>query len=188
MDISSSMVDVYNQRASDQGLTLSEMKAVQGDLLATPQSKEIDKPELWNFDLAAVGLAFHHFEDEVLAAERLVERVKKGTGKVLIIDFLPHEHIHGHSHDHGHHSQHEHDRSHDAREDQKMFEIPKELADNSAHTVKHMGFSEARMKEIFEGAGCVDVKVDILGTGVSVGLDGSRLDRTVFLCLATRKQ
>jgi ubiquinone/menaquinone biosynthesis C-methylase UbiE len=188
MDISLGMVNVYNHRASDQGLSPSEMKAIQGDLFATPESEEIDKPELWDFDLVAVGLAFHHFDDEVLAAKRLVKRVKKGTGKVLIIDFLPHEHIGGRGHSHGHHHQHGRDHSQETRESKKTFVIPKEHAEKAAHTVKYMGFSEERMKEIFEDAGCVDVKIDILGTGITTGLDGSKLDRTVFLCVATRKE
>lgn len=47
-------------------------------------------PEFSNFDLAAVGLGFHHFDNPQLGAERLVARLKPG-GVLLIIDFLLHD-------------------------------------------------------------------------------------------------
>lgn len=46
-------------------------------------------PEFFNFDVAGVGLGFHHFEDTTLAATRLTQRLKTG-GTLFILDFLPH--------------------------------------------------------------------------------------------------
>ena len=65
---------------------------------------ELSTEESYNFNLAAICLGFHHFEDTVLSASRMVERLKPGKGVLLIVDFLPHEKM---GHGHGHH-QHQH--------------------------------------------------------------------------------
>lgn len=93
IDLSQGMVDEYNGTASNQGLSPQEMHAVVGNLI---DSKNLDPEELrgeefWNFDIAAVGLGFHHFDDPALAANMLGQRLKKG-GVLMIVDFLPHDH------------------------------------------------------------------------------------------------
>jgi SAM-dependent methyltransferase len=90
------MVEEYNSSASNQGLSASEMRAFVGDLLSPIPSPSLSPPEFHNFDNAAVGLGFHHFTDPRLAAARLAQRLKKG-GVLFIVDFLPHEHVHGHA-------------------------------------------------------------------------------------------
>ncbi|KAK4248721.1 methyltransferase [Corynascus novoguineensis] len=87
-----SRVAAYNARAENQGLSPSEMYAYQGNLCAPddPNPPALASPEFSNFDIAAVGLGFHHFDDPALAARRLAERLKTG-GVLLILDFLPHE-------------------------------------------------------------------------------------------------
>ena len=74
------------------------MHAYVGDLTAEdkPAPAELTAPEFYDFDIAAVGLGFHHFDNPELAAKRLAERLKPG-GVLLILDFLPHgemEHSH----------------------------------------------------------------------------------------------
>ncbi|KAI9748371.1 MAG: hypothetical protein M1815_003309 [Lichina confinis] len=83
------MVDAYNDRASKQGLFPAEMSATVGDLLSLvePAPPLLD-PEYFDFDLAVVGLGMHHFEDPQLAVKRLVERIRLGSGTLLVIDFL----------------------------------------------------------------------------------------------------
>lgn len=94
IDISVNMVHEYNTRAQNQGLYPSEMSAVVGDLLdPSGASPSICEPDLFQFDLAVVGFSLHHFANPELAVMRLLERLKAGTGVLLIIDFLPHEHI-----------------------------------------------------------------------------------------------
>lgn len=95
------MVREYNARAVNQGLLPSEMFAYAGDLLdpSGQPSETICGPDLFNFDLAVVGLGLHHFDDPQLAVNRLLERLKDGTGVLLIVDFLPHEHVPGEGHD-----------------------------------------------------------------------------------------
>ena len=94
IDLSTGMVDAYNANASRLNLpSTKKMSAIQGDLLSSPPSPSITGPEFYNFDLAAVGMGFHHFSDPLLAAKRLVERLKPGTGVLLITDFLAYEQV-----------------------------------------------------------------------------------------------
>ena len=106
---------------SYQGLTSDEMRAVQGNLLSATPSPSLADPDLSGFDIAVVGLGFHHFDDPSLAARRLAERLKPG-GVLLILDFLPHAHGDANAHP-------------------------------AVHTVRHAGFSEEAVREMYEGAG-----------------------------------
>lgn len=67
------------------------MYAYQGNLLDPndPDPREFSGFDFHLFDIAVVGLGFHHFDDPALAAQRLVERLRPG-GVLLILDFLPH--------------------------------------------------------------------------------------------------
>ncbi len=98
------------------------MFAYQGNLCipSEPSPPALAGPEFHDFDIAAVGLGFHHFDNPDLAATRLVQRLKPG-GLLFIIDFLPHQ-------------------------------VP-QTGHAAAHTVTHHGFSEARVKALFETAG-----------------------------------
>lgn len=95
IDISENMVAAYNSRAENQGLAENEMHAYQGNLTLPddPSPSAFTSPNFFNFDIAAVGLGFHHFDDPTLAARRLVERLSPG-GVLLVLDFLPHEKMH----------------------------------------------------------------------------------------------
>lgn len=112
----------------------------------------------FGFDLAVVGLGFHHFDDPDLAARRLVARLRPG-GVLMIIDFLPHAphgsgspggHIHGHHHHHHHHDDSSQAHSHDGHSD--VF-ADEDVAEKALKTVTHHGFSEERIREVFVGAG-----------------------------------
>ncbi|KAK4125120.1 S-adenosyl-L-methionine-dependent methyltransferase [Parathielavia appendiculata] len=91
IDLSENMVATYNTRAENQGLAASEMHAYQGNLCVPddPNPAAFASPEFFNFDVAAVGLGFHHFDDPSLAARRLAERLNTG-GVLMIVDFMPH--------------------------------------------------------------------------------------------------
>ncbi|KAL2269388.1 hypothetical protein VTJ83DRAFT_1572 [Remersonia thermophila] len=91
IDLSESMVATYNRQAENQGLEPSMMRAYQGNL-CDPQDEDpaaFASPEFTEFDVAAVGLGFHHFDDPALAARRLAARLRPG-GVLVILDFLPH--------------------------------------------------------------------------------------------------
>ncbi|KAL2255619.1 hypothetical protein VTK26DRAFT_3000 [Humicola hyalothermophila] len=91
VDLSENMVVAYNARAENQGLSPSEMRAYQGNLCSTddPSPAAFADPKFFGFDVAVVGLGFHHFEDPALAARRLAERLRVG-GVLVVLDFLPH--------------------------------------------------------------------------------------------------
>ena len=92
IDLSENMVKAYNTRFhSKEGDEPINALAVVGDLLVVddPSPATLSDSRFFNFDLLAVGLGFHHFENLELATERLVERLKPG-GVFLIVDFLPH--------------------------------------------------------------------------------------------------
>ncbi|KAK3337499.1 methyltransferase-like protein [Cercophora scortea] len=92
IDLSENMAAAYNSRAENQGLAKEEMHAYQGNLCGPddPSPAAFSSADFFNFDVAAVGLGFHHFDDPALAAKRLVERLKPG-GVLVILDFLTHE-------------------------------------------------------------------------------------------------
>ncbi|OHF03324.1 methyltransferase domain-containing protein [Colletotrichum orchidophilum] len=150
IDISENMVAAYNTRAENQGLSIDEMHAYQGNLtdpsdpsptaFADEDGDGGNGGRFRDFDVAGVGLGFHHFVDPELSARRLVERLRPG-GVFLILDFLPHGEI--------------------------------DTALPAAQTVMHHGFSEERMRFIFEQAGAgKDFAMEELGRGVVFGGHG----------------
>ncbi|KAJ4132726.1 hypothetical protein NW754_015542 [Fusarium falciforme] len=89
IDLSKDMVGVYNAQAQSQGLS---RQAYQGNLAdpADPSAPGFSDAKFFNFDIAGVGLGFHHIDKPDLAAKRLAERLKSG-GVLFIIDFVAHE-------------------------------------------------------------------------------------------------
>ena len=127
------MVAEYNRRMSD--AELSQFHAVVGDLCSNDGvSPDLQDGSLYSFDIAAIGLGFHHFEHLQLSIDRLVERLKPG-GVLFIVDLL--------------------DRSGDAAigEQGQRDDFVKEAARTVPH--KH-GFSREGMQGMFEAAGCRD--------------------------------
>lgn len=121
VDLTPNMVAAYTARAQVEGKG-DKMRAVTANLCKPEEesSEAMSGPEFFDFDVAVVGLGFHHFDDPELAAKRLAGRLKPG-GILLILDFLNYEaDTHPDSHKHG---------------------------------VAHHGFSERRIKAIFEQAG-----------------------------------
>lgn len=130
------------------------MHAYPGNLLdpSAPSPASLSSPHFHAFDLAAVGLGFHHFADPDLAARQLAARLRPG-GVLFIVDFLPH----GHAHD-----------------------------DGTGHAgVAHHGFSEERVRGIFEGAGVGrGFGMEGMGGAVvfhNVGGEGREMRREVFI-------
>jgi SAM-dependent methyltransferase len=164
IDLSENMVAAYNQRFnsnsnSNPSSTVADSAdapderppqahAVVGNLLAAEDEEpnaptHLSGPEYHDFDLVVVGLGFHHFADVRLAAKRLTARLKPG-GVFLILDFVTHAAI-----------QHDHDAHRDLKD--------------AAHTVKHHGFSEADLRDIFTdaaGAGLEDFAIVRMGEEV----------------------
>lgn len=165
------MVDVYNTRMRELSLTPQRASAVVGNLLDPENpSPPTTSSEDSGFDIAAVGMGFHHFEDTALCLRRLAERLRPG-GVVLIID-LVHDHSRGrgHGHDHGHDHPHGEGRK-DGEED--AFAAMR-------HTIKHDGFDEAGMRQLFEDAGLTDFGMQALEQPCIMVMGGKEMQRTAF--------
>ncbi|KAK3109289.1 hypothetical protein LTR53_017613, partial [Teratosphaeriaceae sp. CCFEE 6253] len=138
VDISENMVDLYNEAARSSGLEPERANAVVGNLLAETIPEQLSGPDYEQFDVAVIGLGFHHFEDPALAIKRLTERLKPATGVLVIIDFLPfkseaqQEPKEGEHHPHG------------------------AGAPDMTHTIKHNGFTRSRMEKLYEQGGLED--------------------------------
>ena len=194
------MVKEFNTRAKSQGLSSDDMFAIQGNLLVkdddygnlNPTLKEAD---WFDFDAAFVNAGYHHFEDPDLAAKRLIERVKPGSGVIVVVDFLEHggwrplhkagsggeSHAkpgHGHLTSHGHHGYH-----HQGHAD--TF-TGKENRDDSHSTIAHHGFSVETITACFESAGCIDVGVQVFDDPVKFGEGEQQMDCKVFIAKGTR--
>ncbi|KAL2289407.1 hypothetical protein FJTKL_02395 [Diaporthe vaccinii] len=190
IDLSEKMVDMYNARARNQGLSEDEMVAFQGNL-CVPGDQDpgaFRDGKFFGFDLAVVGLGFHHFDDPDLAAKRLAARLKQG-GVLMIIDFLPHApHGSGASGGHDHHHDHHHHHSHDSHAHSHGKEgTDMEIAadEKALRTVTHHGFSEERIREIFIGAGAgKDFALDDMG---QVKFGEKHGKRTLFMARGTKE-
>ncbi|RGP80943.1 2-heptaprenyl- -naphthoquinone [Fusarium longipes] len=89
IDLSQDMVNVYNAQAQNQG---SSRQAFQGNL-ADPTDVSpaaFTGAKFFDFDVAGVGLGFHHFDKPDLASRRLAERLRSG-GVLFVIDFVAHK-------------------------------------------------------------------------------------------------
>ncbi|KAL9577532.1 MAG: hypothetical protein Q9212_006305, partial [Teloschistes hypoglaucus] len=135
IDIAPGMVEEYNSRISLMNPT-PDFHAQVGDLCSTEGvSEDLQAKELFNFDIAAIGLGFHHFEHLQLSIDRLVERLKSG-GVLFIVDLLEKKGdsaIGEHNVDHGHGD---------------------DFAKEAARTVPHKhGFTREGMEAMFNAAG-----------------------------------
>lgn len=198
------MVTSYNTRAQSLNLA-STTSAVHGDLFdkANPTPAEFSSQEWYNFDLAAVGFAFHHFEDVVLAASRLRERLRPG-GVLVFNDFLEGGdcladeegrmvegsegnhvgHSHGHGHGHGHGEKHAH-----AQEEAKQ----QDNNDTSDEMVKKMKdsivvpyFTIDGVKQFLSKAGFVDIDVKVMPEKVYMGFNDKKFYRTILFARGRR--
>jgi SAM-dependent methyltransferase len=166
VDVSDGMVEKYNETARESGMSEAQAYAVVGDLIGEQVPEYLLGEEFKNFDVAAIGLGFHHFDDPLRCLQRLKERLIVG-GQLIIIDFLPfnkgqfgHGHGHGHSHEH------------------KQVDM--------GHTIKHSGFTKEEMERLYKEAGLVDFGMDILEEPAIMELDSGTQERTIFIAKGKR--
>lgn len=153
IDISSAMVQLYNDAAAKNGLGPQRMRAVEADILSADPSAAVAAagPEFSGFNLAVISMALHHIADAEGAIRALADRVVPG-GAVLVIDWLEHPQSH-----------HQH----------RADEHP--LTSKARHTIAHNGFSEQKMLDLFSKAGLVDgeVRLNPRATEVPTDLGGT---------------
>lgn len=156
IDLSGKMVEEFNSRASEAGLPAARIHAVQGSLLDDPPNEDISKPEFFGFDVAAVGLAFHHIDPnaQVTLCKRLAERLKPG-GLLLFLDFY--------------------------QQGKTPTDGLDEWAEDSRKSVTVTGFTEEGMTKVYEEAGLVDFGMREFKDQVFLDLPGKPLYRTCFL-------
>ncbi|EME49192.1 hypothetical protein DOTSEDRAFT_68058 [Dothistroma septosporum NZE10] len=158
VDVSENMVTKYNEAAQSSGLTAEQAQAVVGDLFTQAVPADLKASEYYEFDIAVVGLGFHHFEHPDLCITRLAERLKAATGVLVIIDFLPFST--GRDHDHSGQS----------------GEVPE-----MKHTIKHNGFTGDQMRDLYEAAGFVDFDIVALKQPAVMELKSGTVQRTLFI-------
>ncbi|KAL1956364.1 hypothetical protein VTO42DRAFT_7347 [Malbranchea cinnamomea] len=131
MDIAEKMASLYNKSARDQGIPEDRMYAIQGDLTSSEASDALNDNEFFDFDLIIVSMALHHFEDPQYAINKFVERLKPGTGILVVIDWEVNKGNGG------------------------KFSDEWIVGNNPVgHTVAHSGFEEEQLKEMMIRAGC----------------------------------
>lgn len=136
VDISSTMVQRYNEAAQAAGFAPERMRAVEADLATGGDpslAKAAEGAEFQGFNMALISMALHHVEHPVAVLQGMANRLAPG-GKLLVIDLhLPegdggmpvpgrghghdhdqgHTHTHTDSHNHSHDHAHTHDHTHD---------------------------------------------------------------------------
>ncbi|CAO2651223.1 Nn.00g095200.m01.CDS01 [Neocucurbitaria sp. VM-36] len=217
IDISTGMVSAYNNRARAANVPEATVNAVVGDLFdkSNPSPSELSGPEWQNFDLAAVGFGFHHFEDVVFSARQLKERLRPG-GVLVINDFLEggdfladengdlipesagnhavhsHKHGHGHRHDHdheehkhSHHGKHDH---HDGHEEKRhsLDDSSPEFRAKMNNSIVVPHFTIEGVKKFFAEAGFVDIDVITMKEQTYMEFAGKKLWRTILFARGRR--
>lgn len=156
LDISEGMLKEYAKNVQEAGLG-DKMIAYQGDILAEPQSDELSKPELFDFDTVMVNMALHHLDDPAKALQRLAERLKKG-GVCFIIDFVP---------DIDHH-------------------FHEEYAE-AIKTIKTHGFEEDQTRKLFSDAGLdLNFEYQIIDEPLDLSKNGRTMQKTIFVAKGQR--
>lgn len=160
----------YNEAARSSGLTPEQAHAVVGDLLTKEEPTELLKMNDLSepFDIAVIGLGFHHFESPKLALERLRDRLKSGTGVLVIVDFKPFSH---------------------EQEQERKFNERNPGADfpDMAHTIKHDGFNEEQMRSLYESTGFDDFGYDVLPEPAVMEWQSGTKERTIFIAKGTKR-
>jgi SAM-dependent methyltransferase len=183
IDISPSMVSRYNTLFPS-----TSAHALEADLLSSPPRLP-SSPIPSDFDIAAVGLGFHHFHSPADALVALSARVRRG-GTVVIVDFAPFPAVgHGH-HGHAHQAHSEHGQAKDETNDEKREEdTSNAFPAQTTQTIKTHGFNEEDMANLFGSAGLELAGYRSLPQEIEmfVGPEQRRVTRTVFVAVGIKK-
>lgn len=127
MDISSGMVEQYNNQVAKAGHAPSAMHAVQGDIV---ESAAASTPQT-TYDLIIMSLALHHVQDPDGLIAKLAQQLTPGTGVLVILDWI-----------------------HPEESGRGDWMKTVEASDSPAkHTVTRPGFKEQELKSVFAEAG-----------------------------------
>ena len=178
VDVSERMVERYRELASL--LKPQKIDGIVGNLVdgecdgvgapANYDSNSSSLQSLHNFDLAVVGLGFHHFDDPVRAVKALASRLRDDGGVLLIVDFVG-----------GCGSKDDQERAERQKLSQSSL-IPEAMHD----TVRVHGFDRKGVEEMFTAAGLKAFEWDEIEEKVVLIVDGERKERRVFLAKGTK--
>ncbi|KAF7713657.1 Uncharacterized protein PECH_001130 [Penicillium ucsense] len=87
VDIADQMLAEFQNNAKTIGLG-DKMIGFKADLLSDTAAEDFSGPEFHDFDVVAVSMSLHHFQQPDVALQRLASRLKKG-GSMMIIDLVP---------------------------------------------------------------------------------------------------
>ena len=92
LDLSSKMVERFNELAASSKIpSIRNSRAIEGNLLTDDELPvQLKEPKFYDFDIAAIGVGLHHFDNPAKAIGRLAERLRVG-GVLLIVDFVEEE-------------------------------------------------------------------------------------------------
>jgi SAM-dependent methyltransferase len=149
IDISPEIVTAYNAHFASSGVAASRVCAEAGDLVGYESEPYLlrnqERSEWCDFDVVIAGFCFRHFDDEKLAMQRLVQRLRNG-GVLCVFDVVLSE------------------------QSSKKRERPK----HSFDVVKVSGFSEETMRALLCGAGLCKIVFEVLDESIVVGGDQRR--------------
>ncbi|KAG9225829.1 hypothetical protein CCMSSC00406_0008357 [Pleurotus cornucopiae] len=132
IDISQGLVDEFNLRVNNQGLTPDEMKAVCVHLKGV--EGELDN---LRFDAIICGMAYHHIQDIAKTTQTLAFFLKPG-GVLLVNDMLEVDDI------------------------TDNFKDMKKQADFEHVVAHKHGFDEPTIRKVFEDAGLIKFELNII--------------------------
>lgn len=195
------MVQMYNKRVQEKGISPAQMSAAQGNIVAADTSNQsnILDQEFFDFDMVGMANALHHMQDPALAIERLVQRLKPG-GTLLIIDFIndpdgnapadgpanwfPHDH-HANPGGHGHH---EHDHGGSKGHGDHGYGHGHEHGHGSGQKfgIAQFGFLREQLEKLLVDAGCLEVDTFLMEEPIKFPPALGELERTA--CFAKGKK
>lgn len=168
VDVSENMVEQYNRATESSGLRPEQANAVVGDLIGESVPDHLTGSEYQDFDIAVIGLGFHHFEHPQRAVKRLAERLKPGTGVLVIIDCLPFSYEH--KLDEEYRKQHPED-----------HDFP-----DMSSTIKHDGFTRDDMSKLFSDSGLEGFGWSTVDEPAVMELKSGTRSRTIFIAKGRR--
>ncbi|KAI4129419.1 MAG: hypothetical protein LQ338_002259 [Usnochroma carphineum] len=155
IDVSSAMVNAYNDGARAANLPETDMYAFKGDILTSSANGEHGDPfakeEWFEFSIAVMSMALHHVASPADAIGKLVGRLKEG-GTILVIDWLLSSVVFddsGHP-KYGHGDHQKHPKCDDAR----VTEHAHNMVPGSGDTITRAGFEKEEMEKMLRDAGC----------------------------------
>lgn len=156
LDLSEGMIAKYNETMVKLGYSPNEVHGVVADLASSAHDQLPETTK--QYDVAVISLALHHVDDSAAVLKALAKRLKRVTGVLVVVDFLPFKHAHkGHAH--------------------KM-----------AETIKQHGFTKEQMAELYSSTGFENFGFIVVPERVSIGDDkhGGEDFRDMFIARGSR--